>query len=45
LKENIIEDENLKIEMQENKIENEEIYKNNKENLDKLFLKYDFDRL
>ncbi len=45
MKENIIEDENLKIEMQENKIENEEIYKNNKENLDKLFLKYDFDRL
>jgi len=45
LKENIIEDENLKIEIQENKIENEEIYKNNKENIDKLFLKYDFDRL
>jgi hypothetical protein len=45
LKENIIEDENLKIEIQENKIENEEIYKNNKENIDKLLLKYDFDRL
>ena len=45
MKENIIEDENLKIEIQENKIENEEIYKNNKENFDKLFLKYDFDRL
>ena len=45
MKENIIEDENLKIEIQENKIENEEIYKNNKENIDKLFLKYDFDRL
>jgi len=45
LKENIIEDENLKIEIQENKIENEEIYKNNKENIEKLFLKYDFDRL
>ena len=45
MKENIIEDENLKIEMQENKIENEEIYKNNKENIEKLFLKYDFDIL
>ncbi len=45
MKENIIEDENLKIEIQENKIENEEIYKNNKENIDKLLLKYDFDRL
>ena len=45
MKENIIEDENLKIEIQENKIENEEIYKNNKENFDILFLKYDFDRL
>ena len=45
MKENIIEDENLKIEIQENKIENEEIVKNNKENFDKLFLKYDFDRL
>lgn len=45
MKENIIEDENLKIEIQENKIENEEIYKNNKENIEKLFLKYDFDRL
>jgi len=45
LKENIIEDENLKNEIQENKIENEEIYKNNKENFDILFLKYDFDRL
>ena len=45
MKENIIEDENLKNEIQENKIENEEIYKNNKENFDILFLKYDFDRL